>query len=73
LDDARARDRVSARRGHYSEGPLPIDFRAMAERAAAARMTRCDLPHVQGERRSGRTGQVHPLGGFVGVAEYEGN
>ena len=70
---ARARDRVSALRGLYGEGPLPIDFRAMGERAAAVRMTRCDLRHVQGERRSGRTGQVHPLGGFIGVAEYEGD
>ena len=50
---ARARDRVSALRGLYGEGPLPIDFRAMGERAAAVRMTRCDLRHVQGERRSG--------------------
>ena len=45
----------------------------MGERAAAVRMTRCDLRHVQGERRSGRTGQVHPLGGFIGVGEYEGD
>ena len=64
---------MSALRGLYGEGPLPIDFRAMGKRAAAVRMTRCDLRHVQGERRSGRTGQVHPLGGFIGVAEYEGN
>jgi hypothetical protein len=70
---ARARDRLSALRGLYGEGSLPIDFRAMGERAAAVRMTRCDLRHVQGERRSGRTGQVHPLGGFIGVAEYEGD
>jgi len=70
---ARARDRVSALRGLYREGPLPIDFRAMGERAAAVCMTNCELRHVQGERRSGRTGQVHPLGGFIGVAGYEGN
>jgi hypothetical protein len=25
------------------------------------------------ERRSSRTGQVHPIGGFVGEAEYEGD
>ncbi len=23
-------------------------------------------------RRSSRTGQVHPIGGFIGEAEYEG-
>jgi len=27
---------------------------------------------VDAERRSSRTGQVHGIGGFVGVAEYEG-
>ena len=43
---ARARDRVSALRSLYGEGPLGIDFRA--------------------------PGSVHPLGGLVGVAEYEG-
>jgi hypothetical protein len=69
---ARARDRVSALRSLYGEGPLGIDFRALGERAARVRMTRCDLRHVEGERRSGRTGQVHPLGGFIGAAEYEG-
>ena len=25
------------------------------------------------ERRSGKTGQTHPLGGFVGLAEYQGD
>jgi hypothetical protein len=28
---------------------------------------------VETSRRSGRTGQIHPLGGFVGEAEYEGD
>ena len=44
----------------------------MGERAAAVRMTRCDLTHARAERLSSRTGQRHPLGGFVGEAEYEG-
>ena len=70
---ARARDRVSALRGLYGEGPLPIDFRGSNARAARVRMTRCELQHVPGERRSGRTGRVHPLGGFVATAEYEGD
>ena len=45
----------------------------MAERAAAIRMTRCELEHVDAERLSGSTGQRHSLGGFIGVAEYEGD
>ena len=36
-------------------------------------MTRCELRQVEATRRSSRTGQVHGIGGFVGVAEYEGD
>ena len=44
----------------------------MGERAAAVRMTRCELQRTEVDRLSSRTGQRHPLGGFVGEAEYEG-
>ncbi len=44
----------------------------MGERAAAVRMTRCELQMHEVDRLSSRTGQRHPLGGFVGEAEYEG-
>ncbi len=69
---ARARDRVSTLRALYGAGPLEIDFRGLGERALEVRLTRCDLTQAQAARRSSRTGQVHGLGGFVGVAEYEG-
>ncbi len=68
----RIRDRISTLRELYGEGPLDIDFRAFGERAAQVRMTRCDVRQVDVVRRSSRTGQVHPIGGFVGEAEYEG-
>ena len=70
---ARARDRVSTLSALYGAGPLKIDFREMGERAAAVTMTRCDIHQVAAERRSSRTGQTHPMGGFVGEAEYEGD
>jgi hypothetical protein len=70
---ARTRDRVSTLRALYGEGPLDIDFAGMSERAARVKMTRCDLRQVDLQRRSSRTGQVHPLGGFVGEADYEGD
>ena len=70
---ARIRDRISALRALYGDGPLAIDFREFGERAGQIRMTRCDVQHVQASRRSSRTGQVHSLGGFVGEAEYEGD
>jgi len=68
----RIRDRISTLRALYGEGPLAIDFKGMGERAARVRMTRCEVHHQQVERRSTRTGQSHSIGGFVGLAEYEG-
>lgn len=70
---ARIRDRVSKLRELYGNGPLTIDFRAFGEQAALVRMTRCEISRVEVERRSSRTGQVHPIGGFIGEAEYEGD
>ena len=69
---ARAQDRVSTLRELYGAGSLSVDFRAMRSRAAAIRLINCELQHVSASRRSGRTGQVHGIGGFVGFAEYEG-
>ena len=68
----RVRDRISTLRELYGAGPLEIDFRAFGERAALVKMTRCEIGGVDIRRRSSRTGQVHPISGFVGVAEYEG-
>jgi CRISPR-associated endoribonuclease Cas6 len=69
----RLRDRISTLRALYGDGPLEIDFRAMGERAAAIQMSRCEVQWEKIERKSGTTGQVHPLGGFTGFAEYQGN
>jgi hypothetical protein len=69
---ARLRDRISTLRALYQGGPLEIDFKGMAERAATVKMTRCEIQHVQAERVSRNTLQRHSLGGFVGFAEYEG-
>ncbi|HEY2844782.1 MAG TPA: CRISPR system precrRNA processing endoribonuclease RAMP protein Cas6 [Bryobacteraceae bacterium] len=70
---SRIRDRISTLRALYDEGPLKLDFREFSERAARVRMTRCDIRHLDVSRRSSATGQIHPLGGFVGEAEYEGD
>jgi len=69
----RLRDRISTLRALYGAGPLEIDFRGMGERAAAVRMTRCDLQRMDVDRLSSRTGQRHSIGGFVGEAEYVGD
>jgi hypothetical protein len=70
---ARARDRVATLRALYGAGPLEIDFAALGQRAALVRTTRCEIAHVDLERHSSRTGQTHPIGGFTGVADYEGD
>jgi hypothetical protein len=67
---SRVRDRIGTLRALYGSGPLAIDFEATGERAIAIKMTRCDIRHVDVKRS---TGQRHPLGGFIGVAEYEGD
>ena len=69
---ARIRDRIGALSAIYGEGPLAIDFQSAGARAAQVRMTRCDIATVELSRRSSRTGQTHPIGGFTGAAEYEG-
>ncbi|MBS1855576.1 MAG: CRISPR system precrRNA processing endoribonuclease RAMP protein Cas6 [Acidobacteria bacterium] len=69
---SRLRDRVSTLRSLYGAGPLEVDFRAMGERAAAVKMTRCTIAWERVQRKSGRTGQVHSIGGFTGEATYQG-
>lgn len=69
---ARARDRVSTLRALYGPGPLDIDFRGLGERAKSIRTLRTDLRRVSRHRRSGRSSQIHDIGGFTGVAEYDG-
>jgi hypothetical protein len=70
---ARARDRVSTLRSLYGAGPLAIDFSGLAERARSIKTVRSELRQVVVERRSGRTGQRHGIGGVVGFAEFEGD
>jgi hypothetical protein len=69
----RIRDRLSTLRALYGAGPLEIDFQAMGERAGEVKLTNLKLEFSEAERRSAKTGERHPLGGFVGVAEYEGS
>jgi hypothetical protein len=69
---ARLRDRVSILHRLYGGGPLDIDFAGMAQRAAAVRIGGGALRWETVERHSSRTGQSHPLGGFLGEVEYHG-
>jgi hypothetical protein len=69
----RIRDRISNLREFYGCGPLDVDFRGFGERAGRIRLIGYNIEHQEITRRSSRTGQTHPLGGFTGEAEYEGD
>ena len=69
----RLRDRISNLRAFYQGGPLVIDFEALAKAAEEIQIVRSSLRQVESERQSSRTGQRHPLGGFVGEVEYQGD
>ena len=71
---ARARNRVATLAAIYTDfiAQEDIDFRSMAERAALVEVVSSDLHWVEVSRRSSRTGQVHPLGGFIGEVRYAG-
>ena len=70
---ARLRDRISSLRALYGEGPLEIDFREMGERARRVEMVEQSIEHVDRNRTSRKTGDTHPISGFVGEAIYEGD
>jgi len=69
---ARLRDRISTLRALYGAGPIEIDFRGLGARARAVQLVSSDLAWMNASRRSSRTGQTHPLGGFTGEAAYAG-
>jgi hypothetical protein len=70
---ARLRDRISALCTIYGGAPLEADFGGLGARAARIQTTRRNLQYRAVERRSSRTGAVHPIGGLVGQAEYAGD
>jgi len=70
---ARVRDRIATLRAIYGGGALQLNFAGMGDRAAGVRLTRCEIQWEWRERRSGSTGQVHPIGGFTGDVEYAGS
>jgi len=65
--------RLSLLQSRYGRSPLRLDFKAMLERAACVRLCSLAVQPLYGQRHSSRTGQTHPLGGLLGVAEFEGD
>jgi CRISPR-associated endoribonuclease Cas6 len=65
--------RLATLQGLYGDEPLNIDFSELQQKARRIALKEHTLRHCQKERRSSRTGQIHPLGGFIGFAEYGGD
>jgi hypothetical protein len=70
---ARLRDRLGNLAALYGAGALDVDFQGFGERARSVRLCQAQLSWERAERRSSRTGQVHPLSGFTGDVDYEGD
>jgi hypothetical protein len=68
----RVRDRLSALIALYGRQLMRIDYRGLGERASGVETGTLNLEHVFFERTSTRTGQTHPIGGYIGTAEYTG-
>ncbi len=68
----RLRDRISSLQTFYGPAPLEMDFQSLAERAREVQLVEFTLDHHSVIRRSSRTGQRHPIGGFTGTAVYQG-
>lgn len=57
----------------YGGGAPDLDLIGIGERAKAVKLLQSSLNWHDTERRSSRTGQTHPIGGFTGSATYEGD
>jgi hypothetical protein len=64
--------RITNLRTTYQHKPAAVDFSALFEAADQIRMIGHQTECIYTERFSTRTNQTHPLGGFIGWAEYEG-
>ncbi len=68
---ARAAGRLRTLASLYAS-PLALDFDRLEELSKAVQLTSHSLTQEFSQRRSTRTGQNHPLGGFTGLAHYSG-
>ena len=69
---SRLRDRIATLRSLYQSAPLKVDFRGLGERAQFIQIRNARIGWESVQRTSSRTGQTHPIGGFTGAVEYEG-
>ncbi|OAQ20025.1 CRISPR system precrRNA processing endoribonuclease RAMP protein Cas6 [Thermosulfurimonas dismutans] len=65
--------RVSMLSYFHAGTPLEVDFRGLIARAERIKTVSRKLSWVRFKRRSARTGETHPLEGFVGEVEFTGD
>ncbi len=70
---SRIRDRIAALSAFYGDGAPDWDYKNLADKSETIRLVKHSVEMAYAERRSSRTGQRHGLGGFVGLATYEGD
>lgn len=70
---SRLRDRISNLCVFYQRGSLDVNFRELGKAAAQVVLQSGSIRHIDVERQSSRTGQLHSIGGFVGTVEYRGD
>ena len=69
----RLRDRIATLRALYQSGPPGVGFRGLGDRSQSVRIRSKQITWERASRTSSRTGQTHPVGGFTGSVEYEGD
>ena len=57
----------------YGSSELNLDCRSLRSQAAGVALTGTSLRRVDISRRGTRSGQTHPIGGFVGSIDYAGD
>lgn len=67
----RLAERVSILGRFYQQWPA-WDYRELLDEARLVQLVHWEWRYEHRQRRSSRTGQTHPLGGFTGTATYEG-
>lgn len=63
-------ERLSAQ---YGAGSLALDDNTLRKQTDAVLLRSANLQYVEVSRRGSRHGQTHPMGGFVGSADYSGD
>ena len=57
----------------YGSGEIPLNQNALRKQARSVQLSSASISRVDVSRRGTRLGQTHPLGGYIGSADYSGD